>query len=57
MPLYVYVCSQCHHEFEMLLEAATEKAVCPRCQSPDAIRKSYFQACSWTHSENSSKGT
>ena len=57
MPLYIYICNKCHKEFEMFLEAPSEKAVCPHCQSPDSMRKSYFQACSWSRPEDSSKGT
>ena len=57
MPLYVYVCGKCRHEFELFLEGPAEKAVCPRCQFPEATRKSYFQACSWTSPEDSNKGT
>ena len=57
MPLYVYDCGMCHNEFEMFLEEAVPNAVCPRCHSPEAARKSYFNACSWTGPEDSNKGT
>jgi putative FmdB family regulatory protein len=31
MPIFEYVCQQCHHEFEALVYGA-QKATCPKCQ-------------------------
>ena len=57
MPLYVYVCGKCRNEFEMFLEEAMASAECPRCHSPETVRKSYFNVCSWTGPEDPNKGT
>lgn len=38
MPLYLYVCRGCQHEFETLVRAGHEPA-CPRCQSQDLERQ------------------
>jgi putative FmdB family regulatory protein len=32
MPLFEYICSQCHHQFEALV-SGQQKAHCPHCQS------------------------
>jgi putative FmdB family regulatory protein len=32
MPIYEYICKQCHHQFEALLYGK-EKAECPRCHA------------------------
>jgi len=32
MPIFEYVCEQCHHEFEALV-FGKDKAECPKCQS------------------------
>jgi putative FmdB family regulatory protein len=44
MPLYFYLCNQCRKEFELQLEDPLDKAVCPNCQAPDAVRRSYLDA-------------
>ncbi|MGA7463689.1 MAG: FmdB family zinc ribbon protein [Candidatus Korobacteraceae bacterium] len=36
MPVYEYICKDCHHSFESVLtlkEHDTEKIRCPRCKS------------------------
>src|SRR6478609_6337782 len=32
MPIFEYVCRQCHHEFEAIVLGA-QKAACPKCES------------------------
>jgi putative FmdB family regulatory protein len=32
MPIFEYVCNDCHHEFEALI-FGKQKAECPKCQS------------------------
>jgi putative FmdB family regulatory protein len=32
MPIFEYVCQQCHHEFEAIV-LGTQKAACPKCES------------------------
>ena len=32
MPIFEYVCKECHHEFEALV-FGKQKAECPKCQS------------------------
>jgi putative FmdB family regulatory protein len=32
MPIFEYVCQQCHHEFEALV-FGRDKAKCPKCES------------------------
>ena len=32
MPIFEYICGECHHEFEALVYGK-EKASCPNCQS------------------------
>ncbi len=32
MPIFEYVCKECHHQFEALV-FGKDKAVCPKCQS------------------------
>jgi putative FmdB family regulatory protein len=32
MPIFEYICQQCHHEFETLV-FGRDKARCPKCQS------------------------
>jgi putative FmdB family regulatory protein len=32
MPIFEYVCQECHHEFEALV-FGRDKATCPKCQS------------------------
>jgi putative FmdB family regulatory protein len=32
MPIFEYVCKECHHEFEALI-FGKQKAECPKCQS------------------------
>jgi len=32
MPIFEYVCKECHHEFEALV-FGKQKAACPKCQS------------------------
>jgi len=34
MPIFEYVCKQCHHGFEALV-FGRDKAVCPNCNSKD----------------------
>src|SRR5206468_3487971 len=34
MPIFEYVCNQCHHGFEMLV-FGRDKASCPKCKSKD----------------------
>lgn len=34
MPLFHYVCEDCDHDFEMLVNRG-EKVVCPKCKSKD----------------------
>ena len=38
MPLYLYICRACQHEFETLVRAGSEP-VCPTCQSRDLERQ------------------
>ena len=38
MPLYLYVCRACQHEFETLVRAGSEPA-CPACKSQDLERQ------------------
>jgi putative FmdB family regulatory protein len=38
MPLFLYVCRACGHEFEILVRAGSEPA-CPACQSRDLERQ------------------
>ena len=38
MPLYLYTCRACGHEFETLVRAGSEPA-CPSCQSGDLERQ------------------
>jgi putative FmdB family regulatory protein len=38
MPLYLYVCQACRHEFETLVRAGSEPA-CPKCQSRELERQ------------------
>lgn len=38
MPLYLYTCRACGHEFETLVRAGSEPA-CPACQSGDLERQ------------------
>ena len=38
MPLYVYICRACGHEFETLVRTGSEPA-CPSCQSQDLERQ------------------
>jgi putative FmdB family regulatory protein len=38
MPLYLYVCRACGHEFETLVRAGSEPA-CPSCKSGDLERQ------------------
>jgi putative FmdB family regulatory protein len=32
MPIFEYICKECHHQFEALL-FGEQKAKCPKCQS------------------------
>ena len=32
MPIFEYVCKECHHQFEALVYG-NEKAACPKCES------------------------
>jgi putative FmdB family regulatory protein len=32
MPIFEYICKQCHHRFEALVYGS-EKAACPKCES------------------------
>ena len=32
MPIFEYVCGECNHRFELLVQGAT-KAACPQCQA------------------------
>ena len=32
MPIFEYVCSKCHHEFEALVYGK-QKAACPKCEA------------------------
>ena len=32
MPIFEYICQECHHEFEALV-FGKQKAECPKCQS------------------------
>jgi putative FmdB family regulatory protein len=32
MPIFEYICKECHHEFEALI-FGKQKAVCPKCKS------------------------
>ena len=32
MPIYEYICKQCHHQFEALIYGK-EKAACPKCNA------------------------
>ena len=32
MPIFEYICKECHHQFEALVYGK-EKAECPKCQS------------------------
>jgi len=32
MPIYEYICKECHHQFEALLYGS-EKATCPKCHA------------------------
>jgi putative FmdB family regulatory protein len=32
MPIFEYICKDCHHEFEALV-FGKQKAVCPKCES------------------------
>jgi putative FmdB family regulatory protein len=32
MPIFEYVCQQCHHEFEAIV-LGSQKAACPKCES------------------------
>jgi len=32
MPIFEYICQECHHEFEALV-FGKDKASCPKCQS------------------------
>lgn len=38
MPLYEYVCEECHHPFEALVFSADE-AECPQCKSHKLARQ------------------
>jgi putative FmdB family regulatory protein len=38
MPLYLYVCRACQHEFETLVRAGNEPS-CPACKSQDLERQ------------------
>lgn len=38
MPLYLYICRGCGHEFETLVRTGSEPA-CPSCQSRDLDRQ------------------
>ena len=38
MPLYLYTCRACDHEFETLVRAGSEPA-CPSCKSSDLERQ------------------
>ena len=33
MPLYEYLCQECHQQVEILLRSSTEQPVCPECGS------------------------
>ncbi|QNT76111.1 FmdB family zinc ribbon protein [Dehalogenimonas etheniformans] len=40
MPIYEYICAQCHKKFEVLRSMSdTSAAVCPKCGSSDTKRK------------------
>lgn len=32
MPIYEYICKECHHQFEALVYGK-DKATCPKCQA------------------------
>ena len=32
MPIFEYICQECHHQFEALVYGS-EKATCPKCES------------------------
>lgn len=32
MPIFEYVCQQCHHQFEAIV-MGSKKAACPKCES------------------------
>ena len=32
MPIFEYICQQCHHEFEAIV-LGSQKAACPKCES------------------------
>ena len=34
MPLYEYICKECSHHFELIVQGSSVPA-CPTCQSPD----------------------
>ncbi len=38
MPIFEYVCRQCHEEFEVLVQSSTE-VTCPACAGDDLERK------------------
>ncbi len=38
MPTYIYLCSQCGHEFQLIMsfkEYEEAKVACPKCNSPE----------------------
>jgi putative FmdB family regulatory protein len=35
MPLFEYLCKECHHRFEALVVGTRRPEACPRCNSPE----------------------
>ena len=33
MPIFEYVCRECNHRFELLVQGSTEAAACPQCKT------------------------
>ena len=38
MPMYEFVCTRCHNEFEELVLTSTDAVACPKCESGDVTR-------------------
>ena len=38
MPIFEYVCSECKHQFELLVQGSAQ-AVCPKCQATKLEKK------------------
>jgi putative FmdB family regulatory protein len=39
MPIYEFSCTQCRHEFELLIRSKKASAECPKCGSGKIVRK------------------